>query len=116
MNITIKAENYHLSGGIRSMIYEKIGSLTKFLTRSDSALVAVRLGHKDKHQSGNTFFVQANVDTGDKLYRATATAETMPGAIDQVEAELATELSRAKDKERSLMRRTGHAMKSLFGG
>lgn len=113
MNITIKAENYELSDGMRSLIHEKLGALTKFL--GETALVAVKLGHKDKHQSGNNYYVQVNVDTGEKLYRATATAESLPAAVDQVEAELAAELARAKGKSRGLMRRTGAAMKAMFG-
>ncbi len=116
MNITFRATNYHLSDHIRSYAEQKVGAIRKVLgSEVDTALCAVELRQDEKHQRGDVFYAEANVEANGKLYRATANAETMEAAIDKIESELVRELARAKNKSRSIMRRTGAAMKGFFG-
>lgn len=116
MNIVTKSTNYSLSSDTGEFINEKLGAIGKLLGNdADSALLEVEVGKVTvKHQNGPVYRAEGNLSSKGKLYRAVATAETMETAVENMRNELTKELTRARGKERGLMRRGGSAVKSFL--
>jgi ribosomal subunit interface protein len=93
---------------------QKMQSLNRFMTREVSPMFEVEFQRLTTHQSGRIYRVEANLSMNGTLYRAEAVENSFEEAIDKVRDELDAELSRAKDRQTTLRKRAGRALKSLL--
>ena len=118
MNITFKGTNYDISSDIESLCREKMEVVGRTLgSDKDKALIEVELALVEERKNDNAVYrAEANVSFDGKFYRGESTRRSMQNAIDDVKTELAKEIRRDRDKDRSLMKRGGRAVKSLVRG
>lgn len=113
--INIKATNIELTDEYKTLLEEKISSLEKFLPEEETDLKCdAELEKVTGQQSGRIYRAEVNLFVAGKLYRAEATEEQMERAIDEVRDEIKTELRKALDKRRSLMKRGGQRIKRMM--
>ena len=113
--ITVKATNLELGGGLRALIDQKLTPLGKLI--SDTATdgyCRVEVEKLSEHQSGKIYRVEINLFTNGTPYRAEATEEQAEKAIDTARDELRRELQRVRGKHKSLLRRGGQALKRML--
>ncbi len=115
--ISFKATNTELDAALQTLVDQKFSSLAKHLGNETDVKCDVEFEKVTAQQTGNVFRVEANLWRAGKLYRAEATEANFEMAIDEVQAELDKELRRANDKQSTLMKRGGRALKRmmLFG-
>ena len=91
MKIIIKATNLELTPKLKKAIEEKIGSLDKFISHTDPAVVqasvevAFEKGYEDKEK---VYYAEANVKLPGKVIRSEARENNIYKAINEVKDEL----------------------------
>ena len=118
-SFNIKATNFEHMAVIEELLGKRLKTLEKFLPDGETMLVCeVELEKQTGQQTGRIFRAEINLQVGGTLLRATATAERMEDAIEQVKNELKSELVRTSGKRLSLMRRGAKRIKDMlrFGG
>lgn len=118
MHIKIQATDMKLTREIDDYIRKRIGTISRFLGNEDAmAMAEVEVGRITyHHKRGEVFKAEANLDMPGKQFRATAEAEDLYTAIDEVRQELEREVVSAKDKERTLFRRGAAMLKDIGKG
>ncbi len=116
MNITIKAPNHELSLSMRELIEQKFSALDKLMAHAaDNATLSCEIEESIAvERAGAKYRAEGNLSVNGKLFRATATGETLEGAVDRVRDDLARELQSAQGKHKSLVRRGGAAIKRML--
>ena len=99
---------------LAELVDQKLGSLGKFISTEATAACEVEFEKIAANQHGKIFRVEANLRVDGTLHRADAVEESFELAIDEVRAELNKKLRRAKDKNKSLLRRAGQQVKETF--
>ena len=112
--ITTKTTNYTITDQIESLLEQKLTPLEKFLDTHSDAKCEVELEKIGDHHSGKIFRAEVNLYVGGKMHRAEATEDLMEQAIDVVRDELKRELKHAHEKQHSLMKRGGKALKEML--
>ncbi|MEK7638764.1 MAG: ribosome-associated translation inhibitor RaiA [Patescibacteria group bacterium] len=95
---------------------QKLVTLEKFINDGVMATCEVEFEKVTAQQHGQIYRVEANLTLDGTLYRAEAVEESFEKAIDEVRNELDKELRRAKDKQTSLLKRTGRKIKEQLLG
>lgn len=118
MNITFKGTNYEITPDIRALCEEKIEAATRMLGKDrEGALVEAELELVEQRKNNNAVYrAEVNVSVNGKLYRAESTRRSMQNALSDVKKELAKTIRRDRDKNQSVVKRGGNAMKSLLRG
>jgi len=96
---------------LASIVDQKLITLEKYLNGNESAVCEVEFGKVASHQNGKIYRVEANLTIDGVLYRAEATEESFEKAIDEMKAELDTEIRRAKNKQETLKKEAGRELK-----
>lgn len=112
--INYKATNTELQQHLQRLVDQKFESLEKYIGAETDARCEVEFEKETAQQSGNIFRVEANLWLAGKLYRAEASEASFEIAIDEVRNELDKELRRANDKQNTLMKRGGRAIKKML--
>ncbi|MBI4093897.1 ribosome-associated translation inhibitor RaiA [Candidatus Kaiserbacteria bacterium] len=122
MNIRVKATDFQMTPETRAYLDERIATLQKLLTGSETiARVEVELGRdagRPRH-GANIFFAEMIVIVpGQERIYARNNSESVNGAIDDVKEEIERQLRREKQFHIRLYRRGGRLAKRLirFGG
>jgi ribosomal subunit interface protein len=118
MAINLKETGIELRKNQRSYLEKRLLSLEKFVDlASEQVICDVEVSKTtEHHQSGNIFYTEINLNEDGKLYRATATAETIESAIDEAKKELLKELRRSKRKKSYFARKGDAAIKAFVRG
>ena len=105
-----------ITDAIRDYTFEKMKSLEKLIARDDtSAKLTVELSKTSNHHvHGQVFQAESRLHIRGKEVVQRTTQDDLYKAIDILKDMLIRELSQHKDKERSLMRRGAHKVKTLF--
>ncbi len=105
-----------ITDAIRTYTLEKMQPLEKLITQGDtSAKLSVELSKTSNHHvNGQVFQAEALLHIRGKEVALRTTQEDLYKAIDVLKDMLTRELSQHKDKERSVIRRSAHKVKSLF--
>ncbi len=116
MHTTISGVHMEITDAIREYTFEKMQSLEKLIASNDTgARLAIELSKTSNHHvHGQVFQAEALLQTRGKERALKTTQEDLYKAIDVLKDMLTRELSQHKDKERSLLRRGAHKVKSLF--
>lgn len=118
MRYNLKLTNLSITPITREYLEKRLESLGKLLPLDDQTVfLYVELAKTTQHhQSGNIFKAEVNLDVPGKRFRAVAERTDLHTAIDEVRGELWTELEREKEKEQSLLKRTGRLVKRWLRG
>ncbi len=116
MHTILTGVHMEITEAIRDYTLEKMQSLDKLVSRDDtSAKLVVELSKTSNHHvHGQVFQAEANLHIRGKETTLRTTQEDLYKAIDVLKDMLTRELSQHKDKERSIVRRSAHKVKSLF--
>ncbi len=117
--MTFPTINYKYNGieeakSLTTAVDQKIGSLHKFIKEGSVVTCEVEFEKVSEQHHGKIYRVEVNLSRNGELYRAEATEHSFEEAIDKVRDELDGELSRAKDKQGTLRKRAGRALKALL--
>ena len=100
MKTTIKATNLDLTPEIKKAIEEKIATLDKFISHTDTLIEAfVEVATETRHyEQGKIYYAEANIKVSGKIIRAEAREENIYKAINTVKDELQVLLKKYKEK------------------
>ncbi|MDB5264563.1 MAG: hypothetical protein JWN64_134 [Parcubacteria group bacterium] len=119
MHTQFKGTNYDLPPEVTAYAGKKIQGLGKYLGAvKEAAHAYVDLGREtgEHHNGGRIWRADINLDVPGARFRAAALEESIEAAIDKVTDELAKEVKTARERQQSLVRRGGAAMKSFVQG
>lgn len=118
MRLNLKTTNVTVGKETRAYLDKKLESLAKLVAVDDPAvMVDVELGRTTRHhQTGDVFFAEINIHRGKESFRAVSDRSDLMSAIDGMRDSIARELSSRKDKQVSLVRRSGQFAKMLLRG
>lgn len=118
MKLNLKATDINISPQVRSYLERKLLSLTKLVDFDDPAVtIDAELGRTTRHhQTGDVFFAEINIYRGKESFRAVTNRPDIMSAIDGMRDAIARELSSRKDKQVSLIRRSGQVAKAILRG
>ncbi len=116
MHTILTGVHMEITEAIRDYTLEKMKSLEKLVPHDDaSAKLVVELSKTTNHHvHGQVFQAEANLHIKGKETTLQTTQDDLYKAVDVLKDMLTRELATHKDKERSIMRRSAHKVKSLF--
>jgi ribosomal subunit interface protein len=116
MHTILTGVHMEITEAIREYTLEKMHSLDKLIAKDDtSAKLVIELSKTSNHHvHGLVFQAEAILHISGKETTLRTTQEDLYKAIDVLKDMLTRELANHKDKERSIVRRSAHKVKSLF--
>lgn len=116
MHIIITGTHLDITDAIRAYTMEKMTSLEKLIAKDDtSGKLTVELSKTTNHHThGEVFQAEAVLHIRGKETALRATQDDLYKAIDTLKDMLYRELSKHKDKEQSVFRRSAYKIKNLF--
>lgn len=116
MKIIIKATNIELTPAIRDYVEKKVGRLARFLTEKEGeAMVNVEVGKTSHHHhSGDVFMAEMQLTHGSLSTRIEKFDADLYAAIDVASDELIQETTKKKNKQETIIRRSGRGIKNLL--
>lgn len=116
MHIIITGVHMEMTDAIRSYALEKMRTLEKYIPEGDtSGKLTVELSRTTNHHThGNIYQAEGILHMRGKEQTVRATQDDLYKAIDLLKDMLVRELAEAKDKERSIFRRSAHKVKALL--
>lgn len=112
--ISTKSTNFTMTPQLEGLLEQKFAPLGKFLDGKTDVRCQVELEKIGDQHSGKIYRAEINVYTKGRVYRAEATHEQMEHSIDEIRDELKRELTHANEKQHSLMKRGGKAIKDML--
>lgn len=120
MNIQIKATNMELTQEIADYVNKKMADLDRFMAPNDPASVHVYFEVErttDHHQTGDDLFrAEANLTIDGASLYADARGAQIFAAIDLVKDEITRQIKEKNEKQRTLLKKGGAALKKLLRG
>lgn len=119
LKLNIKTTNIKLDDGLYEYIYEKIGTLDKFIEDIDGSVQAwVEVGKPSRHHQTGLQEFYAEVDIRlpgqGKVLRSEARHEDLRFAISEVKDELQEELKKYKGKQEAKYKRGARTAKKML--
>jgi ribosomal subunit interface protein len=116
MHIIITAVHMEMTSAIREYTLSRMQSLEKLLPKGDtSAKLEIELSKTtNHHHRGDIFQAEARLHVRGKEVALTSTENDLYKAVDVLKDMLTRELAQYKDKERSILRRGAHKVKTLL--
>ena len=109
----IKATNIELTDSLRTKIESELQHIDKFLSNDAEALCEVEI-EKTTTNDGATYRAEFNLTDSGKFYRAESRTGDMYQALDETRSEIVSEVKRARNKRRDLIRRGGGKVKNML--
>jgi putative sigma-54 modulation protein len=103
MKIIIRGTNIDLTPSIKAFVEEKVGSIGKFVSPSDSGLAEARVEvgkPSQHHKTGVIFYAEINLKIGGQLFRGVAEHADLYTAIDFARNEVEEQIKKEKRKVR----------------
>ena len=118
MNINVKATNMTVTPDIADYLQKKMNMLDRLIDPTDTSVSCeVEVGKTTRHhKSGDIFRAEINLRKDGKMFRAVAEEETILAAIDEVKDEMHRVLGNDKNKQQTMLRRSGAAVKNMLRG
>lgn len=118
MNINIKATNIELTDALRDYTIKRVEYLSKFIEGSaENAVAAVEIGKTtNHHHAGDIFRAEINLRLNGKTFRSVAEKDDLYVAITEMREEVLREITGKRGKDRTLLKRGGHALKAALRG
>lgn len=113
----ITTPHIELTEDLADYLQKRLDSCDKFLPEQGAMTCDVELARTtEHHQQGDVYYAEVNLSIDGTLHRATATAESMHAAIDEVKDELQRELRRKKEKDATRFRKGARKVKNMMRG
>ncbi len=118
MNINIKATGMELTGALHDYVFEKVGSLERFLSHDrDSVVFTVEIGKTTQHHKlGDFFRAEINLNLPGQSLRVEAEESDLYSAIDVAKDNLAEAIKTMNKKKNTLLKRGGRLLKGILRG
>ncbi len=116
MKTNIKATHIELNAALEDYLAKRLVALDKFVSPSDeSALARIEVAKiSEHHKTGDVFRCEINLHSARGDFYCFAERSDLYTAIDAMKEQIVHELSCAKDKRVSLMKRGGTRIKSFL--
>ena len=116
MKTNVTAVNMKLTEDVSAYLDKKLSHIEKLLTgHASDAVLNIELGRTtNHHQSGDVYEAKAQLHAMGHQHALSVTESSVFAAIDRLKDELSEELSKEKDKEITMIRRGGRAVKGLL--
>lgn len=112
--IQFKASQVTVSDALKTLVEQKFESLEKYIGDETDVQCEVEFERVAPHQNGPVFRVEANVWLAGTLHRAEATEDSFERAVDQVRAELDSEIRNSRKKRDSMVKKGGRKLKEML--
>lgn len=115
MKVNVQAQGITLTPDIYEYLDKKLASIDKHLHGDESAIAHVEVGKEtNHHKTGNFFEARMTLRVGGREFVASARGESVYAAIDVLKDEISRELSAYKDKQVTMLKKGGRALKNIF--
>lgn len=115
MHIILTGLHMDITDSIRTYTLDKMSHLEKYVTNDSSAKLAIELSRTTAHHiHGDIFQAEAQLHIRGLTTSHRTTQNDLYKAVDVLKDMLVRELASHKDKERSVVRRSAHKLKSLL--
>ncbi len=117
MKTNIKTSGIELTPAISDYINRRLASVERFVSGDPSAICDVEVGRTTvHHKQGDIFRAEVHIIAKNRNLYASSEKSDLYAAIDDVRDEIVRELSSAKEKRVSLIRRGGARVKNMMKG
>lgn len=118
MNINIKATGIELTSALHDYVFDKVGSLERFLSvDSDSILATVEIGKTtNHHKMGDYFRAEINLNFSGESLRVETEESDLYAAIDVAKDNMAEVIKSINKKKNTLFKRGGRLLKNILKG
>lgn len=121
MQINLQGKNIELTEAIKKYIIKKVARLEKLLSGVEERGGEAKLTFEVKkssnhHKAGTVFHASGLIDTKDGEFYGSADEEDIHAAIDAVEENLFREITKNKDRRRTLFKRGAASVKKMMKG
>lgn len=120
MQINLQSKNLEITEAIHDYIEKKVTNLGKVLSQIEESggevQVLFDISRNTKHKEGEVFHADCLVNVDGKKFYASADKEDLYEAIDDIKESLYNEISRKKDKEKTLFKRGALSVKKMMKG
>lgn len=121
MRINLQSKNMTLTPSIHEHVLKRINNLEKLLSKIEekqgSVLVNFEVGKStNHHRSGEIFHADCLIRIDGKEFYSSADKEDLYEAVDVVRDSLFNEISKNKDRERTLFYRGARSVKKMLKG
>lgn len=116
MQIDFKGTNYEIPADVQELAQKRVATLAKFLgADAAQARAYVDMGREaGAQQHGNVWYVDITLDVPGARHYTKEVQDTIEKALDKAVRELSRTVRKARDKERSLVRKGKGLIKSLL--
>lgn len=116
MKINVTAVNMKLTPDVSAYLDKKLQSIEKILnSHGADAILNVELGKSTMHhQTGDVYEAKAQLRAMGHDHAVEVNASSIFAAIDLLKDDLTSEMTKEKDKQITLVRRGGRAVKGLL--
>lgn len=115
MQVQQKAKNLKLTPAIVSYLEKRLEPAGKLIRIGSTVRCDVELAKTTAHhEKGLVYYAEINLQVNGVMYRATAEAETIETAIDEMQSNVMRELKKNKKKTIQTARKTGAKAKEFL--
>ena len=121
MRINLQAKNMELTSAIHDYVEKRVTNLEKLLKKIEEkdGEIVVRFDvakNTKHHKEGVVFHADCSISIRGENFYASVNMEDLYVAIDQVKEDLFREISKNKDRKRTLFRRGAASIKKMLKG
>ncbi len=121
MQINLKGTNMELTPAIKDYVLKKVTNLEKLLSKIEEGKERVLVNFEvakatNHHKAGLVFHADCLINIAGADFYASADKEDLYEAIDDVKSILFTEITKDKDKRRTLLHRGARSVKKMLKG
>lgn len=117
MNINIKATNMELTEAINDYVNKRLSAVEKFIKEDGNAIIRAEVAKTtNHHKQGDIFRAEFNIEiSGIKFYTFSEKAD-LYNAIDEAKDEIISQISKSKDRQKTLFKRGAISIKKMLKG
>lgn len=121
MKINLKGTNIELTPAIKDYVLKRVTNLGKLLSKIEAGDEKVLINFEvakatNHHKAGFVFHSDCNINIAGKDFYASSDKEDLYEAIDDVKSILFTEITKNKDRNRTLLHRGARSVKKMLKG
>lgn len=114
MEIKYKISDMEDEADARAYVEKKLAMLKKFMEDPESSHWNVRIAREESSNTAHVFTAEATLQAPSKNFGATARADSLYAAIDELKDEIKKKMIKHKGKRVSMLRRGGRLAKKML--
>jgi putative sigma-54 modulation protein len=121
MQINLKGTNIELTPAIKDYVLKRVTNLGKLLSKMEKGEKEIMINFEvgkntNHHKAGPVFHTDCLININGEEFYASSDKEDLYAAIDDVKDSLFREVSKNKDKKRTLFHRGARSVKKMLKG